>query len=176
MATENVKPKARNPVSGFTLIEIVVVVFIISLMALLVFPNLPSSDAANLRSSARSLASTMRYLEERAITTKSVYRLHLDMASNTVTVRKVADGEETTADDSFLSKHLLAEGVTISDVETPRLGRTSEGEVIVSFGVSGIEEFITVHLKGAKGDHFTVAAFPQNGKVKVLEGYQEVSL
>ena len=53
---------------GFTLIEMVVVITIISLVALLVLPRLPSTDAANLRSSARSLAAVIRYLGDQSVT------------------------------------------------------------------------------------------------------------
>jgi len=162
--------------AGFTLIEMVVVVSIIALAAVLVFPLLPSTDAANLRKSARSLASVIRYLGDRSVTTKVPYRMLLDLSDNTIMVKKIVNGEETEPEDPFFTRKLLTEGVSIEDVEIPRLGKLTEGVVNVDFGVAGLGEFIIIHLKGLKEGHFTVTAMPDGGKVKVLEGYQEMKL
>ncbi|HEY5523359.1 MAG TPA: prepilin-type N-terminal cleavage/methylation domain-containing protein, partial [Desulfuromonadaceae bacterium] len=51
--------------AGFTLIEIMVVLVIIGMVMMLVLPRLPSSDQENLKISARTLASTLRYIQER---------------------------------------------------------------------------------------------------------------
>jgi general secretion pathway protein H len=57
--------------AGYTLIEIAIVMAIIGMVMLLVVPRLPSSDQENLKISARTLASTLRYLQERAATSRS---------------------------------------------------------------------------------------------------------
>ena len=162
--------------SGFTLIEMVVVIVILSLVALLVVPLLPSTEAAELRGSARSLTAVIRYLGDRSVTTKSPYRMLLNLTDSTITVKKIVNGEETAPEDPFFTKKFLADGVTIEDVEIPRLGKLSEGAVNVDFGVAGLGEFTVIHLKGIKGSHFTVTAIPEGGKVEVLEGYQEIKL
>lgn len=161
--------------AGFTLIEMVVVIVVISLVAVLVIPRLPSSDATNLRDSARRLATVVRYLGDQSVTTKSQYRMRLDLADNSIGVTKMVNGEESVPDDPFFARKILAEGVTIEDVEVPRLGKLGEGSVTVDFGVAGLGDFIVVHLKGGKGNHFTVTALPYGGKVDVREGYQELT-
>jgi general secretion pathway protein H len=173
--TLGVRHAVRCNRAGFTLIEMVVIIVIISLVAVLALPLLPSTDASNLRSSARRLSTVIRYLGERSVTTKSAYRMQLDLTDNSVTVKKIVNGEETTPEDPFFSRKFLAEGVIIEDVEVPRLGKLGEGTVNADFGVAGLGEFIVIHLKGAKGDHFTVTAPPYGGKVEVLEGYQEIT-
>lgn len=160
--------------AGFTLIELMVVIAILSMVVLVVLPRLPSTESGKLRSSARSLASGIRFLSDQAVTTKSIYRMHLSLADSTIVVKKLtAGGEETTADDQFLNKRFIAEGITIEDVIIPRLGKVADGEVIVHFGPGGLGEFTTVHLKGNSSEHYTVTAYPNNGKVKVEQGYQE---
>ena len=161
---------------GFTLFEMVVVVTILSLLAIIVLPLLPSTDASNLRNSARRLSTVIRYLGDRAVTTRSLYRLRLDMTDNTVSVNKIVNGKETAPEDPFYSRKILAEGVSIEDIEIPRLGKTGEGMINADFGVSGLGDFMVIHLKGAKGDHFTVTAHPYGGRVEVQEGYQEMQL
>ncbi|RII29214.1 MAG: general secretion pathway protein GspH [Geobacter sp.] len=144
------------------------------MVALLVFPRLPSTDAARLRGSARTLAATIRYVEDKAVTTKSAYRLRVNLSDTRLTVVKIVDGEEGTDSDPFFSRQILSDGINVEDVTIPRLGKVASGEVSVNFGPGGLEDFTVIHLKGSRDSHFTVTAYPQNGKVKVEEGYQEV--
>ena len=173
--TQNSKLKTRNcRQRGFTLIEMAVVIVIISLAAMLVLPLLPSTDAANLRTSARSLAAVVRYLGDRSVTTKNHYRVRLGLTDNTITVKKIVNGEEVPPEDPFFARKILADGVTIEDIEISRLGKLSEGEVHVDFGAAGLGDFIVIHLKGVKESHFTITALPGGGRVETREGYQEM--
>ncbi len=161
---------------GFTLIEIMVVIAILSMLALLVFPRLPSSDSSSLRSSARSLAAMLRYLSDTAVTTKSRYQLRAVMGENNLTVTRSAENKPAAAGDPFLNRRFLADRVTVSDVVIPRLGRVNSGEVTIDFSAEGLGELVIFHLKGATGGDFTVIAYPHSGKVQVTEGYQEIKL
>lgn len=175
-------PRAQNPEpracrSGFTLIELMVVLVLLSLTAALIVPRLPSTEAMELKSSARSLASLLRYLGERSIGSKNIYRLHINFKENSIKVtRKLANGDEIPPEDPLLSRKALAEGIVITDLQSPRLGTVAEGEVLIDFGAAGLSEFLTLHLHSPKGESFTVTGYPQGGKVKVLSGYQEVTL
>lgn len=167
---------ARSTNTGFTLIEMLVVLAVLSLVVALVFPRLPSTDATNLRSSARSLAATIRYLNDQSVTARKPYRLHLNVADNTITItEKAADGSEKPPEESFAAKRILAEGITLQDVEIPRLGKINAGEVVLDFATGGLTDFTVIHLQSAANSHFTVIAYPRTGKVKVLEGYQEAA-
>lgn len=162
---------------GFTLIELTVILVIISLATLLVIPRFPSTEASRLRGSARSLVAVLRYLGDQAVSAKTPFRLNFDLNEGRILISRIdARGGETPAEDVFLKRRFLAEGVTIKDVELPRLGKVSSGQVSVDFNGAGLEEFLLIHLQGIDKAYLTIAAFPQNGKVKVLEGYQEAVL
>lgn len=157
---------------GFTLIEMVVVIVILSIIALLVYPKLPSVGDGDLRTSARSIAATIRYLEDLAITTRSSYRMRFNLDDATLVVKKIgADGSEQTADDLLLSRKILAEEIRISDVTSSRLGKISIGEVNLDFGPLGLREFVSIHLLSPKGHYYTVQAYPRSGRVKVFDNY-----
>ncbi len=151
----------------------VVVIVIISLVALLVIPLFPSTNAADLRRSARSLAAAIRYLGDQAVTTRMPYRLHLDVSGNRITIGKPGTGGESAPADPFLNRPILTEGVTIADVEVPRLGKLTAGDVAMDFGVAGLGEFTVIHLRGAGDSYLTITAFPNGGRVTVSDGYQE---
>ena len=162
--------------NGFTLIELAVVLVILSITALLVMPRLFPRDDAALKSSARTLASTLRYLQDQAIATRTNYNLKFQFPDGAIAVNTVSDsGEEGVAGDGTLRERILAEGVSVEDVVLNSLGRVNDGEVIVRFGMAGLQELLTVHLK-SRGGSFTVIAYPVSGKVRIEEGYREATL
>ncbi len=167
--------KFEKRIEGFTLVELAVVVAILSLAALLVVPRLPSTTEGDIRDSARSLASTVRYLSDLAIATKTGYRLRLNLADgNTEVMRILASGEETAAQDSFLNRQPLREGIVFEDITTSRAGRQTGGTVILDFSPLGVDDFVLFHLKAETGGrYYTVALYPGSGRVEVFEGYQE---
>lgn len=165
--------KRKRCQSGFTLLELMVVIFIISMTAAIVLPRLPAPEATRLKSSARNLASGLRFLNDQAIITKKMYRLHLDLGEHSSRISELSpSGDELQPGDQFMGRRLIEEGIEIEDVTVPRLGLVTEGEVTVPFGPGGLSDGMTIHLK-AGDEHFTVIAYPSGGKVKVLEGYQE---
>lgn len=162
---------------GFTLIEIAVVLAIIGMVLVLVLPRLPSSDSENLKISARTLASTMRYIQDRAATGRTTYFLRLEPGTDVVKVLEAAaDGSEKEPDDPLLRKRTVKEGIIVADVTIPRLGKVSDGQVRLDVGAGGLRDFVTIHLRAADSRFWTVMAFPSSGKVKVYEGYQEEAL
>lgn len=169
------KPGGCSP--GFTLIELMVVLVLLSIATALIAPRLPSTESMALKSSAGNVASMLRYLGERSIGSKNIYRLHINIPENSIRVtRKLTNGDEIPPEDQLLSRKAIATGIVITDVQSPRLGKVTEGEVLIDFGAAGLSEFITLHLNSSKGESFTVTGYPQGGKVKILADYQEVTL
>lgn len=159
---------------GFTLIEIAVVLAIIGMVLILVLPRLPSSDSENLKVSARTLASTLRYVQDRAATGRTVYYLRLEPGTDSVKVLEAgADGSEKVPGDPLLQKQAITEGIIVADVTIPRLGRLNDGQVRLDIGAGGLRDFVTIHLRSPDGRFWTVMAFPSSGKVKVYDRYQE---
>jgi general secretion pathway protein H len=163
---------------GFTLIEIAVVLAIIGMVLMLVIPRLPSTDGENLKISARTLASTLRYLQDRAAVSGTTYYLRLEPGTDNVKVleRVEADGSEKEPGDPLLQKRPVKEGIQVADVVIPRLGLVNDHQVRLTVGKAGIRDVVIIHLRSPDGTFWTVMAFPGSGKVKVYEGYQEDTL
>lgn len=162
---------------GFTLIELVVVLTLLALVTLLVVPRLPDSQGTTLKSSARTLASTLRYLQDQVATTRQLYRIRLTPGTGEIRVTVVSSGgTESQPSDPFFSGPILREGITIADVQTPRLGTVTSGEVTMDIGPAGLAEVATIHLRGGNGGQMTVVALSYGGRVTVGEGYLEANL
>ena len=163
--------------TGFTLIEIAVVLVIIGMVLMLVMPRLPSSEQENLKVSARTLASTLRYMQDRAATGRTTYYLSMEPGTDIVKVLEAAaDGSENEPADPLLQKRPVKEGIVVADVTIPRLGKVNDGKIRLDMGSGGLRDFVIIHLRSPEDKFWTVMAFPAGGKVKVFDGYQEEAL
>ena len=163
--------------SGFTLIEIVVVLAIVAMLLVVVVPRLPSSDSENLKISARTLASTLRYLQDRSATSRTTYFMVIEPGTDTIGILEATvDGSDKSPDDPLLRQRPVKEGIIISDVTIPRLGKVNEGQLRLTIGMGGLRDFTVFHLQSKNNSFWTVMAFPSSGKVKIYEGYQETPL
>lgn len=165
----------KEPSTGFTLFELMVVIAVLSLVAMLIIPRLPSTSEGDLKDSARTLAATVRYLGDIAVSTKTGYRLRVNLAAGSMEVSKLLpEGEEAAVSDNLLNSMSLREGIVFEDITTSRLGKQAAGTVTLDFSPLGVEDFVLLHLKTEGSDrHYTVALYPGSGRVEVSEGYQE---
>lgn len=162
---------------GFTLIEVAVVLAIVGMVLMLVMPRLPSSGQENLKISARTLAATLRYMQDRAATGRTIYYLRLEPGTDNVRVLEAAaDGGEKEPLDPLLQKGPVKEGIVVADVIIPRLGKVVDGSLRLDVGNGGLRDFVIIHLRSPDDKFWTVMAFPASGKVKVFDGYQEEAL
>jgi general secretion pathway protein H len=145
-------------IAGFTLLELAVVVFIISILAMLVFPAF-FGTGNKIMADARKTASLLRYLNDNAIATKNTYPLKFNIPDGLLSWQG-PDGEKTERLRSLASLTLTSKG----DIK--------EGEVTVFFGPLGIGENLAVHLRDEDKD-VTVSLSSVSGRVKIMEGKQE---
>lgn len=150
----------RNTRAGFTLIELIVVIFIISLTASIVMPSLWGSGERSLKSEAKRIGNTLRYIHDEAISKKQTYALKIDIENNTWAFE--GKGESR----SFETKN----EVMFKDIIVPSHGEISTGEITLIFGPLGPEEPITLHLIRDEAE-YTVKFNHLNGRAKVFEGY-----
>jgi prepilin-type N-terminal cleavage/methylation domain-containing protein len=155
--------KVKMPISrtgtsskrGFTLLEIVVVLFIVSLVMAIVLPSFAGFGESKLKSEAREMASILRYMNDSAVSRKETFLIRFDLDKNMVTWQG-PDGEKTKKFDDMT-------GVT-----TQSNGMVSKGELIVFFEPFGIQENLSVHMRrGKKGVVITLNHL--SGKVKIKD-------
>ena len=153
--------------------ELLVVIALLALVAAIALPRLTAGNTMELNRSARQLAATIRYVQDRAITGKPPHRMRLEVGTGTVRVtRLLADGSEEATGESFLERPVLADGVTVADVITSPGGKIAAGEAMLRFDMAGLGDFTIIHLKGESDAAMTIMAYP-SGKVTVSEGYVE---
>ncbi|MBI5665619.1 MAG: prepilin-type N-terminal cleavage/methylation domain-containing protein [Nitrospirae bacterium] len=145
---------------GFTLVELIIVIFIISLTTALVMPRLWDTGERALKSEAKKISSTLMYIYDEAAGKKRPYAVKIDFNADSFSYASEKESR------SFKMK----DNIKFKDVIIPSLGEVSIGEVIYQFGPMGPEEPITLHLM--KDDNeYTVMFNHINGRAKIREGH-----
>ncbi len=145
---------------GFTLLELILVLVIISIATALIMPSFWEPPESALKSEAKHISSTMRYVYDEAIGRKEVYAFSINPETSSWSFE---GGSESR---SFKAKNK----VKFKDVLVPSTGELTKKEVTVNFGPLGPEEPIVLHLT-SDDIEYTVIFNHLNGRSKILEGY-----
>jgi len=160
--------------SGFTLIELIVVVIIMSVMLVFAIPRLSGfifPDDTN--KIVRWIVVKARMLRNNAVQHQKDYVLNLDIDNNRLWIADESmDTEEAlkTAQDNGYS---LPETVRLIDVVFPGQGKVIQGTVEIRFTKKGYSDQAIIHIEGSddrKVSLFVEAFLPS---VKWVEEYVE---
>jgi general secretion pathway protein H len=168
-----------QPRSGFTLIELVLVLFVIGLVLAVSFPKIAGLGRGDLRQTSRHLIRTVQILVDRAEATKKLYRLNYDLERQeywATVLQPVSEeaGEFVPVNSALLKRVALPDPIRFKDVVTLRQGKITEGEAYTQFYSSGLVERTLFHITDEdQGESLTLIIQPLTGRVKVLEGYVE---
>jgi len=139
---------------GFTLLELLAVIFIISLFFALAVPSFTGLGTDGVKSDAKRIASILRYLNDNSISTKEVFEMKFRFSDKLV-IYQGPEGEKTEKIEE------------LRGVELPSHGMVREGEAVVFFGPAGASEALSVYLGEGK-DALTVELNPLSGRVKIV--------
>jgi prepilin-type N-terminal cleavage/methylation domain-containing protein len=180
LAAEPKRTPPRQPLgpSGFTLIELSIVVLVLAVAASFVIPRLRETDSAALASSAARLATTARLLYEEAAFRQTPMRLNLDLDKQAYWVTVFRDDPETpefVPDATLLTRPVaLPDAVAFADVVLPAFGTVKEGVVFAQFFPEGWADPLLVHLMNRRSEYATMAIEPLTGRTRVGDGYIEL--
>jgi len=161
--------------SGFTLLELSLVLFIIGLLVTVLVPRLGGLDRARLETSAQRLAALVRYLNGEAAFRGHVYRIRYDLDQHRYGVQILTPSGETktfVADEAPLSLPVqLPKNIFFADIRVPRVGLVNTGQVFTHFYPQGYTDPTVIHLRDQRSRMMTVLVPPITGEATVYEGY-----
>ena len=159
--------------SGFTLVEIVVVMVLISLFMVLSVPLFSNIGTSSLGTSARRLSGTIKYLFNESALSGLEYRLVYDLDHGVYRARILeANGELVEAFDQGREATLKGD-VRFKDLQLPGRGKFSAGQVTTLIHPSGWVEETIIHLEDGAGEMLTLRVSPLTGITEVFDGYRD---
>ena len=144
----------NKKIKGFTLLELLVIIFILSLFTALVIPSFYGIGEGKLKSEAGKIASLLRYLNDTAISRKETYFLKLNLDTKNA-IWSTPEGERSEKFESLLN---------ISTTATKNISR---GEITLFFNPLGLQENLIVTLKD-KEQEMSVSFNPLSGRAKIV--------
>ncbi|NIP37626.1 MAG: prepilin-type N-terminal cleavage/methylation domain-containing protein [Candidatus Dadabacteria bacterium] len=162
--------------TGFTLIELSIVVLILSAFMFVAVPRFDNLTRGNLKSSSRNLSTTIKYLYSEAAFKKKIHKLAFDIDEGEYWVEVLEVDEYIKSPDPFLRKKKLPHNVFFKDIVTQRSqGASTEGkDEFILFLPSGFVEPVVIHLESEAGDIYTLATKPYTGATRVFDEYKDI--
>ncbi|MGH7802975.1 MAG: pilus assembly FimT family protein [Candidatus Binatia bacterium] len=157
---------------GFTLIELVVVAFLISLFAAFAAPRIADLAGVELGASARRLGQMVRYLYEESALRGTIYGMTLDLDRQRISVVKLdPETGEFAEDEELLSRATeLPDNVRLVAVVLPSVGRLQEGVAPIYFYPEGFADPAWIQLADTRNRVVTVVVDPIRGRTEIADG------
>ena len=168
------KGTLRRPERGFTLLEIVIVVAVLALFVGLAVPRLPDIAGTRIHQNARKVSMVLQLARSRAISLRRYYRVEMDLETSGLSVSYFGP-EGTYILDDEVREVRLTDSI-IADVVNSTEGKVLEGTGWVRISPRGYVEPALIHIKDDQERVVTVIPSPVSGRVKVQEGYTDLTV
>jgi len=150
---------------GFTLLEIIIVVFVIALVMVVTYPSISrGSTTIRLRSTGRDILNTFRYAREKAVTEQTGMRVVVDREKQELIL---SDDLGDASRRYGMPKEVKIHRVMLAGAEVTR------GPLIVRFLPNGSAENAEVLLKSDAGAYLRILTDPITGGARVEQGAGE---
>jgi prepilin-type N-terminal cleavage/methylation domain-containing protein len=179
MRTSPTGPNRRNGRAGFTLFELVIVLFIVSLfLSLVSVPIQGVLAGGDLGRASRMIMSEVTRLRGEAAYGRNPQVLVLNLTEHSFYPLERVQEEEVggilnQAEKRNSKKQVLPQGVHFEDVVVLSRGKDQEGEAFIRFYANGCVDHSLIHLKNLAGRAYTLEIHPVTGYVRIHEGYIE---
>jgi prepilin-type N-terminal cleavage/methylation domain-containing protein len=156
--------------NAFTLLELVVVLFLVALFATIAIPRIHLFiSRGDTNKAIRQIRGVVRYLTGMSASTRVRYRLNYNLVEGVCWVSCQNEQGEFIEEKEILTRPLhLPPGVIFKDIVTPR-GMQKEGVAYTEFSPNGWVEQTLLHLEGST--IVTAKLLALTGEVKVYDGY-----
>lgn len=158
---------------GFTLIELIIVVFLISIMLFLYIPKFQEAVMFDsTKRVSRWIIGKVKALKEGSITNHKSYFLHIDLDNNRmwVTDELMSEEEMQNAEQQGFE---LPDDINLLDVEYPGKDKILFGRADIYFYKKGYSDKALIHIEDSSNKQLSFLIEPFLSKVELYEKYVE---
>ena len=160
-------PHALRSPSGFTILEIIIVLFLLVGLLGIILPRISLDE--NLSSVGRRMVGTVRSLQSLAMSSQKTVRLYVDMDRG-VYWPMILDGnqEKISTDPTWATPLTLPATIRVSDVLLSQ-GKKESGRVDLFFYPTGRIDPMTMHMMDTKNNILAIAIEPVTGAIRMSD-------
>jgi len=160
-------PHALRSPSGFTILEIIIVLFLLVGLLGIILPRISLDE--NLSSVGRRMVGTVRSLQSLAMSSQKTVRLYIDMDRGSYWPM-ILDGnqEKPPIDPTWATPLNLPATIRVSDILLSQ-GKKESGRVDLSFYPTGRIDPMTMHMMDAKNNILAIAIEPVTGAIRMSD-------
>jgi prepilin-type N-terminal cleavage/methylation domain-containing protein len=158
-------------IKGFTLIELIVVISLISIMLFFAIPRFQSNILSNSTNEvSRWILLKIPYIKERAAREQKKYILHVSFESNKLWITDEAMLQES-LQSAEENGYKLPEDIKLLDVEFPDQEKISVGQADIYFNEKGYSDKAIIHLENDDNEKFSFLIEPFLLRVRLYNSY-----
>jgi prepilin-type N-terminal cleavage/methylation domain-containing protein len=164
-----IMPRLPRTAKGFTLIELIAVLAIISMMLFFSIPRVGHDlQSGDVYSVARWIMLNVRALKSRAADERQMIILNVELDANalSITDEKSTENEEKAPE---AKKYQLPSGIQLIDVEYPGKGLVTAGKTPINFYGKGYSDKAVIHIRDKDNAVFSFLIEPFLPVVEMVE-------
>lgn len=171
MENVQVLPNIRTNDHGYTLIEMMVVLFLISLIAAVIAPKLNLKQQMGLKAVSRRMATESRALYWESVSRQKVIRLYYDLDKKRISAFQIEpNGEKKSVQIHGARPWSLPKHFRFDRIITLHQGKVDSGKTFTQFFPTGSVEPTTIHLSDSADRSMTLVFSTLNGNVHLYKG------
>lgn len=172
--------RKSSPSRGFTLLEILVVMVLISLVTAFTLPSIRTSLFTDqLKATARRLVGFVTEVSQDAVRNQSEYRIEFDLEQSRITATPATSGakqdDQAETEKNRVASLEVPESVRIVDVESNSGGKLSMGTAALFLSKKGYIDKTAIHLRSEDGDDMTIILSPFLGVTRIFDSYVDLA-
>ncbi len=178
MPTSATGLRLKNKLNGFTLVEFLVVIFIIGLFSSLIAIRIEGSlSGGDLRLATRLIMGEINQLRGKAAATHKEQVLGLNVDENYLfTLHPLPEKEDLSGmfqeeREAYRKIKRLPDGVDLEDVVISSKGKIQGGETAIRFFSNGCIDRSIIHLKNERNETHTLKINPITGQLTIYDKY-----
>lgn len=160
--------------NGFTLIELIVVMTLISIMLFFAIPRFRQAvESDGGKKAARYIMMQVPLLKNKALREQKRYDLHIDLESNRIWTTNESMSEDALyeAEENAFE---VSPDVRFNDVEFPKTGNINGGVAVIAFYKKGYSDKAIIHIEDEDGEiERSLLIEPFFSNVKLYENYRD---
>ena len=162
--------RMSRPVQGFTLIELMVVMLLISIVLAVVIPKFGGGAFQDpVKKLSRWMINTVRTLRSAAIQQQKGQGLVIDLSNRRMWMVNDAMDEAAIQDAASNKALALPDAIRYMDVEFPQQERISSGTTEIRFYPAGYSDQVLIHLETEDNEKLTYLVEPLLPKIKIFD-------